>query len=805
MKIKKSWKIVLWIAGILIALLIISSLAVKLIFTREKLLSLIKPRVEEAINRKVSIEDVSPSIFKGLGVDIKGLTVSNLPGYSSEDLFRISKFSVRVKFLPLLRKRIEVKKIILEKPEIFIEKNREKILNVADLMKGGGGALPLIIFENVEIKDGKFLYTDLSTGSKIQLEGIEQKGKFVMDEKLEIGKSEGRLSIQRLDLNLAGFKGKLPELTLSFQHKLSLNLPGDYLEVEKITIDLAKISLEIKGKIENLKDIPRADLVLSSKDISVQELLASLAGGKDSPLSRLKGSGEMRMTSSLKGELKGKELPAFQGMISLQKVKIDFAEFPQPFVLPQAEINFDNRGASIVTTGAKLGDTPMELKAVVSNYADPDLTSELKSKLNLSIIKEFKKLPEGTNLAGQVEMDVKAFGKLKNVEKLDLTGKFNLRKVELNSPSLTVPVENLNGDLSLSKGILNITDLSMNMGKSSLNLRGKVENILQSVLSKKGEAHKPLLSFSLKSDFIDLDEILPAEQKGTSEKNKDLKTAPPFPDINATGKIDIKKVIFRQVEFENLMADLEVKNRIVKVENVITSVYSGSVGGNATYDMTDVDNPGFNIKVNASQIEANNFLTRFTLFKEHLFGELNLTADFSGRGMSIEEITKSLIASGKGTITEGRLVNWEFLNKISGFLKLNQFKEEKIKNLSNSFLINNSRVYFEDFEAFSESGDWKATGSIGLDGSLNYLVSVVLSPELSGKINLGDLGKLFQDERGRIVLDFEIGGNVDNPKFALSTSRQQKRYQEEIQEQKDKLKEDLKKKGQDLLKKLLDK
>jgi len=812
MKIKKGWKIVLWIVGILIALLIITSVAIRLIFTKEKLISMIQPQVEKALNRKVEIEDISPSIFKGLGVDIKGLKISNLPGFEQEDLFRIKNFSLRVKFWPLLQKRIEVRKIILEQPAIFIEKNKEKILNVADLMKGGEGPLPLILFENVEIKEGEFTYTDLSKGSKIYLGGIEQKGKFVMDQKFENAKSEGKLSIQKIDLNLPGFKGRLPEfgsigpeLSLTLRHNLSLNLLGDSLNIEQITIELAKVSLEIKGKIENLRTNPQADLVLSSKDILIQDLLESFPKDKDSPLSQLKGSGKMRVTSSLKGELKGKALPSFEGLITLQRVKIDFAKFPKPFVLPQAQIDFDNQGASIMTTDAKLGDTPFEFKAVVYDYSDPNLTSELKSKVDLAIIKELKKLPEGTTLSGSVEAEVKAFGKLKKVEELDLSGKFNLRDIEIASPSLTVPLKNLNGNLSFSKGILNIGNLSLNLGKSSLNLKGKVEYLLQSVLSKKGETRKPLLSFNLNSPFIDLDEIMPVEQKTKSKEKEEVKTSPPFPDIDAQGQIDVKKLIFREVEFENLVASLEIKDRIVKVKNAVANVYDGSVGGSATYDLRDIDNPEFNLKVSASKIEANNFLSRFALFKDHLFGKLNLTADFSGKGISVEEITKSLVASGRGTITDGRLVNWELLNQFSTYLKMKQFKEEKIRTLHNSFKVDNGRVFFEDFEAFSESGDWKATGSVGLDGSLDYSVTVVLSAELSNQIDLGDLSKFFQNDKGRMVLDFKIGGDVKNPKFIISTSGAEKKFQEEVKKQKEKLREDLKKKGEDLLKKLFNK
>ncbi len=758
MKIKKGWKILIWVVAVIIALLLITSLVVKLIFTKEKLIGMVQPQVEKALNRKVSIEDISPSIFRGLGVDIKGLEISNLPGYEQKNLFKIKNFSVRVKFWPLLKKRIEVRKIILDQPEIFIEKNRDGVLSIADLMKSSGGPLPLILFENVQIKNGSFTYDDLSNGSRIFLGGIEQKGKLVMDQKYENGRSEGKLSIQKIDLKLPGFKSKLPELSFMLQHKVSFNLAGDSLNVEQVKIELAKISLEIKGVIKDLKTTPQADLVLNSKDISIQDLLSSIPADKNSPLSQLKGSGKMRMTASLKGELQGKTLPAFKGQVALKDVRVDFARVPQPFLMPSCQIDFDNQGLSVITQDAKLGDTPLELKAVIDNYSDPNLTSELKTKFDLAIVKEVQKLPEGINLSGSVDIDAKAFGKLKKPEQLDLSGNLNLRNVEISSPNLTVPVKNLNSDMSLSKGVLNIDNLSLSLGKSSLNLNGKVENVVQSLIPGKGIQKKPFLSFKLNSPFVDLDEIMPVEQKVKPKEKQSVKTAPPFPDIDASGQVEVKKLIFRQVELENLVANLEIKNRVVRVQNVAANVYNGLVGGNATYDLTDMNDPKFDIKVSASKIEANNFLSRFALFKDHLFGSLNLTADFSGKGQSTEQITKSLVASGNGTITDGKLVNWDLFNQISSYLKMNEFKEEKIRTLTNSFKVNNERVYFEDFEALSQSGDWKATGSVGLDGSLDYSVNVVLSPELSSRIDLGDLTKFFQDDKGRMVLDFEDRG-----------------------------------------------
>jgi hypothetical protein len=81
MKSKKGLKILIGvIVGIVILLLAISLLA-KIIFTKEKLLSLVVPKIEQALDRKVEIDDVSISIFGGLGVDIDGIRIFNREGF----------------------------------------------------------------------------------------------------------------------------------------------------------------------------------------------------------------------------------------------------------------------------------------------------------------------------------------------------------------------------------------------------------------------------------------------------------------------------------------------------------------------------------------------------------------------------------------------------------------------------------------------------------------------------------------------------------------------------------------------------
>jgi len=127
MKSKKGLKILIGVVAGVIILIILASVVVKIVFTREKLLSLLVPEIEEALKRDVEIDDITVSIIGGLGADVMGLRVLNPAGFACEELFKFNQLSIRVKFLPLLRKRIEIKKLILEGPEINLEKNKEEV------------------------------------------------------------------------------------------------------------------------------------------------------------------------------------------------------------------------------------------------------------------------------------------------------------------------------------------------------------------------------------------------------------------------------------------------------------------------------------------------------------------------------------------------------------------------------------------------------------------------------------------------------------------------------------------------------
>ncbi len=818
LRTRKLLKISGIIFGVIILLFLAATVVAKIIFTKEKILAYALPKIEQALNRKVTVEDASISIWGGIGVDIKGVAIENLPGFKEKNLLTLDEFSVGVKFWPLLKKRIELKKLTLVKPVINLEKKAADVNNYKDLLATSGGPILLpAAFDKFELKEGKIVYLNSSQKSQIIIHDLSQEGKSDFNPTSNEFFTRGEIKVKSLEI----FSAKLSKnynIPLALEYDLVYNLKGDSLNLNKVVLSWNKNKTKLQGRVTQLTKQPQITLQIETDELKLENLLSMVPPNllkqdiKSSGQISLKAEGNWNLKTGLyptelKGNLRGKDL-----IIQSNKTK-------SALRIPVLGCNFTNNSLNLTTSQAQFGDNPLQLKAVVSNLKAPELTAEFGSKLNLAILPEFIALPEGTILAGNLDIKGKVFGKMKSFGNLNFSGDLNLLDIKISSPTLSKPLEKLNGSLKISEGDLKVNRLSAASGKSSFTFQGECKKLVPYVLNKTKATAKPLFTFNLTSNYLDLDELFPENSTASAKTNPaPQKTPPLFLAIGAVadlkGKIAVDSVIFRKMPFKDFKADLTLINNVLKIQNVSSQIYSGLIHGEAQADLSNPENIKFDTKVKAANIEVNDFLSRFTKIDNRLFGKFNLDANFSSQGFSEAEILKSLTASGTGALEQGKLVNFDFFNKLGSFLKLDNYQEEPIKTLKNSFKIVNSRVFFEDFDASSKTGDWKLAGSVGLDQSLDYLLNIKFSPEISQKLEaevskqfsyLGDIAQYFKDDQGRIDLQIKIGGTAKDPKFMIDTSVAQKKFQDSLKNQLQGKKEETKKKVEDFLQGVLKK
>jgi hypothetical protein len=165
----KKWiKIGIIVLGIFILLFIGLNIFIKSYLSGERLKAMILPRAESLTGRKVSLEDIRVSLFKG--VVAKGLSVKEIDG--QKDFFKMKEFVLSYRLLPLLKKQLVISKIEILSPSVTIVKDRNGKYNFSSITERaskkppepsqpGSQGLPIsIVTDRIFIKDLQFKFVD---------------------------------------------------------------------------------------------------------------------------------------------------------------------------------------------------------------------------------------------------------------------------------------------------------------------------------------------------------------------------------------------------------------------------------------------------------------------------------------------------------------------------------------------------------------------------------------------------------------------------------------------------------------------
>ncbi|HVO77213.1 MAG TPA: hypothetical protein VMT60_04440, partial [Candidatus Bathyarchaeia archaeon] len=115
--------------GVIVGVFIVAVVALRLFLTKEKLLAIVVPRVEKAVDAKVSITDIGISFPLGLGVDIDGLSFEKTLPDTSALTFTSKKVTVRSSLISLIKRRPEIKAADV-RGGVVIVKNPNKLREI---------------------------------------------------------------------------------------------------------------------------------------------------------------------------------------------------------------------------------------------------------------------------------------------------------------------------------------------------------------------------------------------------------------------------------------------------------------------------------------------------------------------------------------------------------------------------------------------------------------------------------------------------------------------------------------------------
>ncbi len=418
-----------------------------------------KPELEryvlEATGRPLTVGgDVRLSLFPWAGVSFSALRLGNIPAFVEKDFLTVKSFDVRVKLWPLLSKRVEVDRLVVDEPHLWLITNKD----------GGAnwdfGAQPAQVKPSPKTEAGS--EAGLPIASLLVGELSLQNGRIVM---IDHGK-ESRQEITELNAALRDVSFDRPvRMTLSAAvNKKPLSAEGRFgplgqnigqgsVPLELTADAFGLLKLKATGTLENLLVAPLARIDAEVAEFSPRRLLAEI-GQPVPPTADPKVLERVSLKARVSAD--AKSVAVSDAILVLDDSKLDFTvkttEFAKPniaFDLHLDQIDIDrylppksSAGAGPPPAGPSAGPPPQKTdytllrklvlngnakvgKLTVAHAKAEDVSLKIAAKDGVLTLDPFSmKLYQGT-AAGKTVINVKG-------ERPETAAQLNLDHVQVN-------------------------------------------------------------------------------------------------------------------------------------------------------------------------------------------------------------------------------------------------------------------------------------------------------------------------------------------------------------------------------------
>ena len=325
---------------IVVVLVIGGILALPFLIDLNKYQDQYKPLIEDALNRKVQLQDIRLTIWPRIGARVAGFTVLDDPAFGSSPFASLASLDIGVKLMPLLSGKVEVEEITLRNPVITVIKNKNGVLNVSTIGRTGVAVpktpsrapipstegplkiLALLAVDRVSIAGGTLTYRDQSATKPTEyivqdMEILLQSVRLGQSPTLHVG-----MLVQPLNLpvKLDGTFGPVKESTDIDAINLRLALGKTDFTITGKTVG-RNASLNISAPVINTANLPIALPLQKPVDLKDLQIAAEIQG-QDVLLRRLSFQlfdGQMAAEGTVTS---GSETPPFTGKMTIQGMQL---------------------------------------------------------------------------------------------------------------------------------------------------------------------------------------------------------------------------------------------------------------------------------------------------------------------------------------------------------------------------------------------------------------------------------------------------------------------------------------------------
>lgn len=814
-------KVLLWGFGSLLGLVLVLVLLGYIFEDRLHLMAI--RELGKTLHARIEVRETKVSFLRSwpsVRVTLHGLTINPVGVHEARDVIAVESARFKLDFWSMFSDEYKISEVRLDDAQVWMEYDKEGQLNFRDMFQPQDDGTPddpesspvSFALRAVRLRDGKFTYHDRRHGQHIRLDSIQ------LDLDGDFGADQTEIESQFAVHLDNWYTGRMSWAT-DKQISATAMIDARFGEEAVYTLKSAKaqveaVQLALSGDVRREGPAHRLNIDFGTSESSFASFLSLLPGGLLDTGREYEYAGDFRAKGQVRGRAGNGETPDVAFDYQVNKGAFHYVGYNSRLsdVSMQGAFLWDHRSPelgsfTVQDFKAQLRGRPISGQLSYTDFSAPLLTLAIKGGIGLQDINDFyPDFADSTDMRGLVTADIQLEGRLaafreQRYKDVEAIGSLAFDSVRIVDPRLQYPIERLSGKVALDNHRLQVSRLAGKVGASDFDVKGVVTEYLSWFFQDSATVRGVV---ELKSNRLYPDEWMKADAVAGAPAGAQDRFVFRFPQgLDFQAQVNIGEFRLANFKAQQLRGTCRLQGQQLHLESLDMQTLGGSVhvAGKLKAEspqrcLVNVDAQVTDIDINAA-FQTFDQLAAFALVKDHLFGRYSGDVHIAGALNEYLELdSRSLISTGNVTMRDAKLVDFEPLEGLAGFVKLDDLRFVEFSDVTTGFKIENEFFHIPKMSVRANRYNLEVVGKHGFDNSLDYKVYVELprneakrtrNPRVMEYIETSDPDPV------RIVIPVRITGTADHPKYALEGDFIAGKAKEAIAKQGNDLKEGMQK------------
>lgn len=709
---------------------------------KDEIINYFISQANKQISTPIDVGEIDISLFNhfpNVSIDLKKVTIKESYEENKQILGKAERISFAFSVLDLLNKNYEINGLHIQEGNVDLEINKAGTPNYLILKKDTTSQGSLFSLNNITATNLVVSYKDIPSDFDLNFVIKDAQSNVAQELKKMFVEVEGELIADEIRVGKRKF---LNNKIVEIDTEIDIDLDKKHYEFPSCYLTIDQGKFELHGNVNATDNSLNLDF--NGVNTTFRTINSLISSDLSKYLQEYNSKGEVYFTGSVSGKYGSGNRPHFELNFGANNASFFHPKYKKQLEQVNLTGHFTTGQKNIASTyqlnlkdfSCMLDNKKLKGQLVIHDFNSYKIDLLLNGEADVNSLALLFPGDHIKTAYGSVKMNVHLNGDIENPKlsrNFNADGDVVVQNLSFVLNGEKLPFNKINGELSLRKNDLAISNLSGAVGQSDFSINGFCKDFSRLFIQKNSPVN---IQADLKSTHIDFDELLKSNfaSRDTLDNQENSKYAFSIsPRISIEFNCEIDHLKFRRFRGRNIIGQVDINNQIAILKNVSFSSMGGKINisgsvNNKHNNLVETISEAnlYNISIDSVFYVFNNFNQTWLVdrnLKGQLDADVNLYMNFD---QNLVLNSNTMVADIQTSIRNGELNDFEPMMKLSKFVEEESLAQMRFSRMTNNIRIENRIIYLPEMEIRSNVSNILVKGQHTFDKVIDYRLQVPL-------------------------------------------------------------------------------